>query len=210
MLPSNAASNAAGGAASSSPDPNAAAREYARSVSQDELRQFAEGRYCPYFAYPPDHPVVFVKFGGSDKQAEGDMQRLAFDWLRRERQRDPRSNIYVPEVFNIFTKDDCTYIVMELVTAKPLQEFAATFDPPTWEHSEPRYYSLMAEGVHILSRMPVPKGATPGPFTHAKRRINHLLFKDQTAPVEYPTIQALEDHLNRAINYSRRDWSCPG
>jgi hypothetical protein len=42
---------------------------------------------------------------------------------------------------------------------------------------------MIAEGVHLLSRMPVLRGATRGPFTRADRRIKHLLFKDQETPV---------------------------
>jgi hypothetical protein len=183
------------------PDPNAAARQYAQTISEDDLCQRAQTLFAPFLAYPPNDPVVFVKFGGPEKQAEGDMQTLAFDWLRR----NSSSNIHVPEVFKMFTKGGLTFIIMQLVAAKPIQQFAENFDPRTWDHNKSLYYGMIAEGVHILSRMPVPAGATPGPFTRAERRIKHLLFKDQTAPFVYPTIQELQDHLNRVATYSRHD-----
>ncbi|KAH6851199.1 hypothetical protein B0I37DRAFT_130596 [Chaetomium sp. MPI-CAGE-AT-0009] len=178
-------------------DPNAAARQFALTMSEDELYQRTRGLYAPFLAYPPDHPMVFVKSGGPAKEAEGDMQRLAFNWLRQERQRDPSYNIHVPEVFKVFTKDGVTFIIMQLLLAAQVGDFAKTFDPLTWERNQALYYGMIADGVRLLSRMPVPPDATPGPYTSAKRLINHMLFKDQEAPVVYDTIQDLEDHLNR-------------
>lgn len=199
MPPSNGEAPSPSGAAT---DANAAARQFAQSISEDELYQRALALYAPFIRYPPDRPVVFVKFGPG-KQAEGDMQRLAFDWLHQERQEDPSCNIHVPEVFKIFSKNGLTFIIMELVVASPLAEFAERFDPGTWDDNQARYYGMIAEAVHLLSRMPVPPDATPGPYTRAERYIKHLLFKDQVASVVYPTIQDLEDHLNRV-------WLCIG
>ncbi|KAK4124492.1 hypothetical protein N657DRAFT_663529 [Parathielavia appendiculata] len=186
-------------------DPNAAARQYAQTISEDSLYQQAKTLYAPFLAYPPSRPVVFVKFGGPEKQAEGDMQRLAFDWLRQERQRNPSCHIHVPEVFRIFTKGGLTFIIMQLVEALPVQQFAKKFDVRTWDHNNSVYYGMIADGIYLLSRMPVPAGATPGPFTHGERRIKHLLFKDQTAPVVYPNIQELQDHLNRVAERGYRN-----
>ncbi|KAK4098687.1 hypothetical protein N658DRAFT_431457 [Parathielavia hyrcaniae] len=194
------------GKASQPSDPNAAARQYAQTISEDDLYQLARTLYAPYIPYPPNCPVVFVKFGGPEKQAEGDMQKLAFEWLRRERERDPNCNIHVPEVFKIFTRGNWTFIIMQLVAALPVQQFAQKFDPRSWDHKKPYYYDMIATGVHLLSRMPVPADATPGPFTRRPedRRIQHMLFKDQTAPVVYPTIQELQDHLNRVAERGYR------
>ncbi|KAL2022973.1 hypothetical protein VTK56DRAFT_4188 [Thermocarpiscus australiensis] len=210
MPASNALGNGAAPPPSSgAPDPNAAARQYAQTISEDDLYQRAQTLFAPFLAYPPNHPVVFVKFGGPEKQAEGDMQTLAFDWLRQERQRNPSCNIHVPEVFKMFTKGGLTFIIMQLVAAIPVQQFIEKFDPSAWDYNKSLYYGMIAEGVHLLSRMPVPAGATPGPFTRAERRIKHLLFKDQTAPVVYPNIQELEDHLNRVAERGYPNDPCP-
>jgi hypothetical protein len=186
-------------------DPNAAARQYAQTISEDDLVQRAQNRFAPFLAYPPNRPVVFVKFGGPEKQAEGDMQKLAFNWLRQERQRNPSCNIHVPEVFKMFTKGGLTFIIMQLVAATPVEQFAKKFDPRAWDQNKSVYYRMIAEGIYLLSRMPVPAGATPGPFTRGERRIRHLLFKDQTAPVVYPTVQELQDHLNRVAERAYRN-----
>ncbi len=187
----------ASGAPDPNADPNAAARQFAQTISEDDLYQRAQGLYAPFNFYPPDQPVVFVKFGGRKKQGEGDMQKLAFDWLRREREKNPSCNIHVPEVYKIFTKGGLAFILMQFLAATPVVQFARHIDPSTRDNTMAPYYGMVAEGVHLLSRMPVPNDATPGPFTRADRWIKHLLFKDHEAPVVYPTIQELEDHFNR-------------
>lgn len=204
MLPST---SAALPPSSDGPDANAAVRQFAQTISEDDLFNLAVGRYYPFLPYPPECPVVFIKYGNQAKQAEADMQKLAFDWLRHERQRNPSCNIHVPEVFKVFSKGGLTFIIMQLVPGDPVQQFAKRFDRRTWDHNKSRCYEMIAEGVHLLSRMPVPPDATPGPYTHAVRRIKHLLFKDQQAAVVYPTIQDLEDHLNRVYS-CRNDIGC--
>ncbi|KAL2133432.1 hypothetical protein VTI74DRAFT_2358 [Chaetomium olivicolor] len=166
-------------------------------MSEGELYQRTLGLYYPFFAYPPESPMVFVKFGGPEKQAEGDMQRLAGDWLRQQRQRDLGCNIHAPKVFKIFSRDNTTFITMELLAAAHVKDLAKTPDPITWKQDEARYYEMIAEGIRVLSLMPVPPDATPGLYTRAERYIKHMLFKDQEAPVIYNTIQDLEDHLDR-------------
>jgi hypothetical protein len=156
-------------------DPNAAARQFALTVSEDELYQRTRELYAPFLAYPPDRPLVFVKFGCPAKEAEGDMQRLAFNWLSQERQRDPSCNIHVPEVFKIFTKDGVTFIIMQLLLAAQVEDFAKSFDPPTWERNQALYYGMIADGVRLLSGMPVPPDATPGPYTSSRRLIYHMV-----------------------------------
>ncbi|KAL2158370.1 hypothetical protein VTH06DRAFT_4418 [Thermothelomyces fergusii] len=179
------------------PDENAAARQFALSIPEEDLFQLAQTRFAPYIFYPPERPMVFVKSGGPQRQGEGDMQILAFNWLRQVRQENPDCNIHVPEVFKIFSRGRLTFIIMQLVEAAPVLRFAKTLHPLTWNHDKSRYCKMIAEGVYLLSLMPVPADATPGPYTCGERRIGHLLFSDFRAPIVYPTIQQLEDHLNR-------------
>ena len=148
------------------------------------------------FSYPPDRPMVFVKFGGPEKQAEGDMQRLAFGWLSTG-QRD--CNVYVPEVYKIFSRHGVTFIVMQFIEASGIQDIAKQFGTQQWEDRKSKYYDLIAEGIQLLRRMPppLPGDPTPGPSTSSRRIIKHMLFKDHEAPIEYNTIEELQDHLNR-------------
>lgn len=99
-------------------------RPYALSISEAEIYNFAfplpanAWRAVPRFSYPPEAPVIFVKYGGFEIQGEGDMQLLAFEWLSHERARTD-CNIYIPEVYKIFTKHEVTFLVMQYTAATP-------------------------------------------------------------------------------------------
>ncbi|KAL2150274.1 hypothetical protein VTH82DRAFT_7950 [Thermothelomyces myriococcoides] len=185
-------------------DPNAVARQFAQTITEEELVQRVQTLYTPYITYSPDNPLFFIKFGDDEMQGEGDMQMLAFTWLRQECQRNPNCNIHVPEIFRIFTRDGLTFIIMEFVPAVPVVEFGKSFDPSSWDREQTRYFDMIAEGVHLLSRVPVPADATPGPYMSGERIIRHLLFKNCMAPVVYQTIQELEDQLNRVAERGYR------
>ncbi|KAK1772097.1 hypothetical protein QBC33DRAFT_564600 [Phialemonium atrogriseum] len=122
--------------------------------------------------------MVFVKFGHSHEQAEGDMQRLAFDWLNLERRRT-QCNIYVPEVYKIFTRDGVTFIVMEFIEGSRVWDFAKWFEAQYWEDHKSKYYDLIVEGIQLLRRMP-----------------------DDEAPIEYRTVGELQDHLNKVAKFA--------
>lgn len=175
---------------------NASARLFAQALSEEELYHKSQGCYVPMFSYPPERPIVFIKFGDIQLQAEGDMQKLAFDWVTKEQQKT-QCNICIPEVYKIFTIHRVTFIIMQLIKANLLRDEAVRLGPERWEHCQSKYFDLIAEGIQLLRRMPVPDGIAPGPHTSRRRWIKHMIFKDQTACVEYDSIQQLEDHLNR-------------
>lgn len=104
------------------------------------------------------------------------MQRLAFNWIRQERQRTG-CNIFVPEVYRVMTRDWKTVIVMELVRGFPLDQFGQRFDPQSWEKHRVKCCDMVVEGTEALRRMPVPDDATPGPYTSANRRVRHQLLR---------------------------------
>lgn len=82
-------------------DTDAEARRFAQTVSEDEIWQRSE-QHRPYghFTYPTERPLVWVKFGEPWRQAEADMQRLAWQWLGTRREAKLCSpDIHVPEVF---------------------------------------------------------------------------------------------------------------
>ncbi|KAK4242989.1 hypothetical protein C7999DRAFT_36688 [Corynascus novoguineensis] len=96
-------------------DPNAAARQFALAMSENELYQQTLERYHPFLAYPPERPHG----------------RVAWDWLRQQRQRDRGYDIHVPEVFRVFTRNGITFIIMELLAVTAIEDLAKTSDP-TW------------------------------------------------------------------------------
>jgi hypothetical protein len=184
-------------------DENAYARRFAQELSKEEIWQAALNyTWGPYFPYPPDRPVVWVKFGDPWIQGEADMQTLAWQWVRAERQAGRCSAaINIPEVFRTFTNPSGkrVFIIMELVvngTSIAKSVFTAA-GAPLYPVDE--CFDLMAETIQLLRRMLVPPDATPGPYTpdHSLRFVRHPIFKDQRARVVYPDCRRARGHINR-------------
>ncbi|KAL2133064.1 hypothetical protein VTI74DRAFT_2968 [Chaetomium olivicolor] len=196
-------------ALAASDDENSGARQFAQQVSEEEIYEESRSHFVPYFTYPPTRPLVFVKWGDRgdvDRQAEADMQRRAWDWVRREREaRRCSQGIHIPEVYKSFTWHERDFIIMELVDATLLSKsvFARPMDSL---HRVGECYNLIAEAIQLLRRMPVPQDATPGPYTQdvTLRRIQHPIFKDQKAVIAYRNIDELELHINRVIQKTVR------
>lgn len=66
-------------------DDNESARIFAQTIPEEALVNESQRRHVPMFPYPSGHHVVFVKYGSPQKQAEGEMQMLAFNWVSSER-----------------------------------------------------------------------------------------------------------------------------
>ncbi len=178
-------------------DPNARAREFALALDGSEINDYASERLklspslSRHFPYPPENPLVWVKFG---RQPEAEMQWLAWKWLQRE----GNSAICAPEVYKLLGSGDFMYIVMELLDAKLLNG----------SHSYPmdECFNLIADGIQLLRRMPVPDDATPGPYTGeaTPRRMGHPIFRDNRARHAYRSVDELEAHLNRVSGFPAR------
>ena len=202
-------------------DENAEARKFAQELSEVDLFQYEPQNSMPFrgphFAYPPERPLVWIKFGHARLQPEADMQRLAWHWARSERQAGRCSpTIHIPEVFRVFTMSNLdarlhvankpkprremewTFIIMQLLDAKTLSEVQATTTDSS-AHPMAHCYDLIAEGIQLLRRMPVPDDATPGPYTSDPRLriISHPLFGEDRAAAVYQTVDELETHINR-------------
>jgi len=125
------------------------------------------------------------------------MQSLAWHWLRKEN----NSAISVLEVFRVLTSEGVTFIVMQLLDAELLNA--------CHQYPMDQCYDLIAEGIQLLRRMPVPDDATPGPYSKELnlRRIYHPIFKDKEATVVYRSVDELQAHLNR-VGVPRPLGSC--
>ncbi|KAL2133065.1 hypothetical protein VTI74DRAFT_2969 [Chaetomium olivicolor] len=166
-----------------SADDNSQATQFAQTLSEDVysegLKHFGER----HFVFPADKAIVWVKFGGSERQAEGEMQKLAWHWARRER---------------LAGRNETTFIVMQLLQAVRLSECV--------QYPASECHDLIAEGIQLLRRMPVPDDATPGPYTRDRRLrlILHPALKDYSATVVYKDIDELQAHITRVL-----DIACP-
>ncbi|KAB5545921.1 hypothetical protein GE09DRAFT_1132960 [Coniochaeta sp. 2T2.1] len=167
----------------------------------NSFQYHADHGHYPRFAYPPDNPLLFVKVDGPEMRAEGDMQLLAFEWLIREGERT-KSNIFIPEVYKIFTHRNRVFLVMQFVPATPIRLLLESEDP-YWKRNELACLDLIAEVIKLLSRMPVPGDATLGRYSTVRTLIKHPIFKDHQAPLIYRDVQEMKDHFNRvaAVRY---------
>lgn len=170
-------------------DDNKSAPIFAHAIPEEALVNDSQRRYVPMFPYPFDHPMVFVKCGGPQKQAGGEMQMVAFNWVGSERQKSDW-NIYVPEVYKIFTRNRQTFIIMQLVEGNSIGKISEKLKAQSWEGDVFRtYFDLVIKRVQLLRRMPLPVGLG-GP-------IRHMIFNAYESAIEYGTVEELQDHLNR-------------
>lgn len=177
------------GATPTHPDhDNTNARQYAQTVSEEELFETSRNHsFRPHFAHPPGRPLVWVKFGDIRRQAEGETQMLAWRWTQRVN----NPTISIPEVYKIFSRGRRTFIIMQLLDAETVNKCV--------QYPADDCYDLVAEGIQLLRRMPVPDDATPGPYSRDPdfRKVNHQLFNDHRASTVYQSIDELETHINR-------------
>lgn len=173
-------------------DDKAAARRFALSVPEDDLyeecKKYIGWRHYPY---PAERPIIWVKYGGPARQAEAEMHLLAWNFLRKEHQAKRYSTIHIPEIFKVFHRGEGTFIIMELLEATLLRDYA--------QSSLDQCYDLIAQGIQVLCGMPVPEDATPGPYAKDRdlRQMTHPIFRDHVAPTVYKTVGELEGHLAR-------------
>jgi hypothetical protein len=109
MPASNAPSKAPGNGAPPPPssvaaDPNAAARQSAQTISDDDLVQRAGTLYATFIAYPPTAPWCSSSLVPPIRRPRETWRVWPSTGCVKKRQEDPSCNIYIPEVFKIFTK----------------------------------------------------------------------------------------------------------
>lgn len=199
-------------------DANSGAREFAQNISEQDLSPLIIKSRQPHFAYPPDKPRVFVKFtnvrphsGLAGVRAQADMQRLAWEWLRDERQRGKDHGIRVPEVYRVFegtpsapTGSFFQFLIMELLPVSYSILGAFVGEQPDPDAAWERCLDQIAGAVQLFRQIPVPAAATPGPYTTDNRTIRHCMFKDQQAYVSFLSVAELQDFINRVgLEYCR-------
>lgn len=176
--------------------------ESAQELTEDELHAARdqigpcndEGFAITGFAYPFDNPIFYVKFGNrrvTSMTAEAATQQFVFDALEKMPP-EPRRGIHVPQIFRVLTTHRGVYIVMELVSGRRLDQLYETID--CFEDISKPYYDQIARGIKLLLSIPVPPDAKPGPCGNSV--IKHPFFKDSEAPIQYDSVDILEEHIN--------------
>lgn len=142
------------------------------------------------FAYPSvEEPIAWIKHARYDGEAR--MQIFAYEQLLAIPPHT-RGNIRVPEVYRVIEHDDDVYIVMEYVHGQMLQSLLkGTRDD---QELEEQLLAQVADAISLFTNFQVPSNAKPGSGEGCL--IQHVLFKDQEAPIEYDSVAELEKHLN--------------
>ncbi|RFU32368.1 hypothetical protein B7463_g3967, partial [Scytalidium lignicola] len=148
-------------------------------------------------AYPPEAPVLWIKYGHSVIWNEIPAQAMAHRELQHL-----GSPVRVPGIFYAcemgkpgitynFEVNYKSYIVMEYVSGKTAAKWLESTEDPA--HKE-RIYRKVAFALSELHLIPVPLDARP--VATGGGCIRHCFFDLQEAPRQYQTTEQLELHLN--------------
>ncbi|KPM43177.1 hypothetical protein AK830_g3308 [Neonectria ditissima] len=156
------------------------------------------------FAYPPEKPVIFVKFGGNfmkGRDAEARTQVWAYEALQKVPPSD-RRGIKIPQVYRIVYSETGTFILMEYV---PGQTFLNLMQngKHILDAKEDEYLAMIERALRIFLSFPVPQDVSPGPYGGGL--IRHPLFKEYCSTIEYQTVDLLEKHMNKIATWFSKD-----
>ncbi|KAK3942563.1 hypothetical protein QBC46DRAFT_426480 [Diplogelasinospora grovesii] len=138
------------------------------------------------FAYTTvAEPIAWVKRARSI--GETHMQIFAYEQLLAIPPHT-RQNIRVPKVYRVIEHDDDVYIVMEYVHGHTLQNLLK--EGGVDEELVNQLIAQVANAMSLFANFQVPSNAKPGPGEGCL--IQHVLFKDQEAPIEYDSVMTVK------------------
>jgi hypothetical protein len=146
------------------------------------------------FAYPSKEPIAWVKLANS--MGEARMQMFAYQKLN-EMPPSTRRNVRIPEIYRLLEGQSGyeVYIVMEFVNGGPFSNKlpSGDFDLDLGD----RLVDQVAYALQLLLSIEVPPNSPPGPLGGGI--IQHIVFKDQEAPIEYASVSELQTHFNKVF-----------
>lgn len=143
------------------------------------------------FAYPPEAPTCWIKYGRAVYWNEVCAQVVAYDSLRQL-----GSSVRAPGVFYAFEEYFVTYIVMEYIPGKTAGQCLKESQD---EAAKEVIYRSIALALSELHRIPIPESRLR-PAAVSGGGIRHSVFDELRAPRHYENVQQLEDHIN-AVSY---------
>lgn len=138
------------------------------------------------FAYPPEAPVCWIKYGRSVYWNEVCAQVMAYDGLRQL-----GSSVRVSGVFYAIEDHPMTYIVMGYI---PGMTASQRLEKSQEQVAKEAIYQSIALALSELHRIPIAAGSRPAAVSGGM--IRHSVFDEQEAPRHYENVQQLEDHIN--------------
>ncbi|KAL7623752.1 hypothetical protein AAE478_005305 [Parahypoxylon ruwenzoriense] len=165
----------------------------------------SEQGYNMGIAYPPESPILWIKYGHAIIWNEILAQDMAYRELR-----SLGSAVTVPGVFYacqmgatgvIYDVEVSykSYIVMEFLPGKTA---AAWLKEIQDQAGIDRIYEKIASALTTLYRIPVPEGSRPTAVDGGL--IRHPLFDEQEAPRDYQNVEQLELHINKFLTMTKR------
>jgi len=155
--------------------------------------QRALGKQSNTYAYPSRNAAIaFIKCASRQSGMIAEMlnQDFAFNALESMPQQR-RAGIHVPKIYRVIEVATTVYIVMEYVNGKTLKEL---LEEGVSHDQLQEYYNQIAKAIKLFISIKVPDGVTPGPVGGGI--INHPLFKDTIASIEYTSVDDLQQHVN--------------
>jgi hypothetical protein len=152
------------------------------------VQHCAAAGYCQngtYFAIE-DIPRFWIKYGTNITLGEA----LTQDHVGQIVNADPTSVVRVPQVYLVFLREPCRYIVMQYIAG----DTVAHRQPSASRYAEGDLAAVAAAVKQLIS-LHVPADTSPGHVGGGP--IGHDFFLECESTSEYPTVEHLQAQVNK-------------
>ena len=145
------------------------------------------------FAYPPEAPTFWIKYGFAVYWNEVCGQTVAYDGLRQI-----GSSVRAPGVYYAFKEDTSTYIVMEYIPGKTATQ---CLEETQDEAEKETIYRSMAFAVSELHRIPIPESRRRLAVISGERFRHNIFESHLLATRHYENTEQFQNHINTVSSY---------
>ena len=144
-------------------------------------------RFSVSYAYPPDAPVCWVKYGTAVNWNEVLAHTMAYEGLV-----EIKSDIRIPAIYFACRHGRTTIIVMEYIRGTSVRDVLEGAN----ESKKNEITGRVASALSALVQVPL-KGQQPcRPAAIDGGYIRHTVFLEVEAPRHYENVDQLEQHIN--------------
>ena len=145
------------------------------------------------FAYPPEAPKFWVKYGFAVYWNEVCAQVVAYNGLRQL-----ESLVRAPGLYYAFKEGASTYIVMEYIPGKTAEQCLKEAHDEAQKES---VYRSIAFAVSELHRIPIPESRRRLAAISGEKFRHNIFESDRKAGRHYENTQQFEDHINMVSSH---------
>ncbi|KFY72479.1 hypothetical protein V499_07388 [Pseudogymnoascus sp. VKM F-103] len=149
------------------------------------------------FAYPPEAPTFWIKYGFAVYWNEVCGQTVAYDGLRQI-----GSSVRAPGVYYAFKEDTSTYIVMEYIPGKTASQ---CLEETQGEAEKETIYRSMAFAVSELHRIPIPESRRRLAAISGERFRHNIFESHLLATCHYENTEQFQNHINTFLRLTKRE-----